>query len=40
MIFNLNEAGVEIIDVYFCPHHWDDNCDCRKPKPGLLFKAL
>jgi D-glycero-D-manno-heptose 1,7-bisphosphate phosphatase len=25
--------------VYHCPHGWDDGCDCRKPKPGLLFQA-
>ena len=22
--------------IYHCPHGPDDNCDCRKPKPGLL----
>lgn len=26
-------AGVEMIA--FCPHGPDDNCDCRKPKPGM-----
>ena len=25
--------------VYYCPHHPDDGCECRKPKPGLLMKA-
>jgi histidinol-phosphate phosphatase family protein len=40
---NMTEAlandGVEILDVYVCPHHWDDGCDCRKPKPGMLHQA-
>jgi len=31
--------GAEIEYIYFCPHHWDDNCDCRKPKPGMFFNA-
>jgi D-glycero-D-manno-heptose 1,7-bisphosphate phosphatase len=28
------------IDAFFvCPHHPDDACACRKPKPGLLHQA-
>jgi D-glycero-D-manno-heptose 1,7-bisphosphate phosphatase len=28
------------IDAFFiCPHHPNDGCDCRKPKPGLLLQA-
>ena len=32
-------AGGRIDDILFCPHHPDENCDCRKPKPGLIFQA-
>ena len=31
-------AGAEIDAVFFCPHAADDNCDCRKPKPGLFHE--
>lgn len=31
-------VGAEIDAVFFCPHMADDNCDCRKPKPGLLHE--
>lgn len=26
-------------DAFICPHLSDDNCNCHKPKPGLLKKA-
>ncbi len=26
-------------DFYYCPHHPDDYCSCRKPAPGLLYRA-
>ncbi len=29
-------AGADIDAIFFCPHSADDNCDCRKPKPGML----
>jgi len=29
-------AGGEIFDLFFCPHHPDEHCACRKPKPGLI----
>lgn len=33
------ETGYEIDAIYFCPHNWDDGCECRKPKPGMLYQA-
>ncbi|MBI5100286.1 MAG: lipopolysaccharide heptosyltransferase II [Nitrospirae bacterium] len=24
---------------YYCPHHPDEHCSCRKPEPGMLFEA-
>jgi len=26
--------------VYFCPHTPSENCECRKPKPGLILQAV
>ena len=26
--------------IYYCPHHPDDNCNCRKPNTGLFEKAI
>jgi len=35
----LEKQNATIDGVYFCPHNIEDNCNCRKPKPGLLLKA-
>ena len=35
----LARHGVAISDIYYCPHGWNDGCECRKPKPGLLYQA-
>jgi D-glycero-D-manno-heptose 1,7-bisphosphate phosphatase len=35
----IEEAGGRIDGVFMCPHAPEDSCDCRKPKPGLLFQA-
>lgn len=46
----LGKEGAYIDDLYYCPHHPDKGyagevaelkfiCECRKPKPGLFFKA-
>ena len=38
MAKTLGEQGGRIDAIFFCPHGPDDNCDCRKPKPGLLHE--
>jgi D-glycero-D-manno-heptose 1,7-bisphosphate phosphatase len=30
------QVGGRIDAVFFCPHTNNDNCECRKPKPGML----
>jgi D-glycero-D-manno-heptose 1,7-bisphosphate phosphatase len=34
--------GIVITDIFYCPHHPDftGDCDCRKPKPGLLLQGI
>jgi len=36
---DLLRYNAQIDRFYYCPHGWDDGCDCRKPKPGMLYKA-
>ena len=35
----LQNDDIEILDIYICPHHWNEECFCRKPKPGMLLQA-
>jgi len=48
---DLGQKGAYIDDLFYCPHHPDKGfdgerpefkivCDCRKPKPGLIFQAV
>ena len=39
MRHELARHGALIDATYYCTHHPDDGCDCRKPRPGLLLKA-
>lgn len=32
--------GAKIDAIYYCPHHPDEKCSCRKPETGLLKKAI
>jgi heptosyltransferase-2 len=36
----LQAAGGGLDAVYFCPHHPEDGCRCRKPNPGLVERAV
>ena len=35
----LEQVGGAIDAIYYCPHNWDEGCECRKPKPGMFFQA-
>jgi D-glycero-D-manno-heptose 1,7-bisphosphate phosphatase len=35
----LSEAGARVDGYYYCAHTRQDDCDCRKPLPGLLERA-
>lgn len=42
----LSSLGIDILDIHFCPHHpegvipeFSVDCECRKPKPGMLEQA-
>ena len=32
----LGQLGGRIDALFYCPHSADDNCTCRKPKPGMM----
>ena len=36
---DLAKSGAHIDAIYYCPHHPDDNCECRKPKPKMLLQS-
>lgn len=40
MVTELAKLGGHLDGIYYCPHHPATNCNCRKPKPGLLLNIL
>ena len=36
----VERAGGRIRHIYVCPHDCSDDCECRKPKPGMLLQAI
>lgn len=39
LVDDLARQGVPIEASYVCPHHPDAGCECRKPRPALLYRA-
>lgn len=35
----LEAVGGHLNGIFYCPHHPDDHCECRKPKPGLMHQV-
>lgn len=46
MDWSLADRGVDLDGIYYCPHHpegvgeFRQDCDCRKPKAGMLLQAI
>ena len=39
LVNEIESAGGRIDGVYLCPHTSEDNCPCRKPRPGMILQA-
>ena len=39
LVSELARKGCKIEAIYYCAHRPDENCECRKPAPGLILKA-
>ncbi|MDR1405524.1 MAG: HAD-IIIA family hydrolase [Candidatus Methanoplasma sp.] len=40
LISEIETEGGRIDDIFFCPHHPDDGCGCRKPETGMGIAAI
>ena len=47
MDWSMSDRGVDLDGIYYCPHHSEEgqgefkvDCECRKPKPGMLMNAI
>lgn len=39
MLDRLEYFGARIDGIFSCPHNSSEHCDCRKPSPGMLWRA-
>jgi D-glycero-D-manno-heptose 1,7-bisphosphate phosphatase len=39
MLSQFKKNEIKILDIFYCPHAPETNCDCRKPLPGMFIKA-
>jgi len=37
---SIKQRGAVIGGIHYCPHLASDNCSCRKPKPGMILRAI
>ena len=37
---DLEADGARLDAIYYCPHHPDDKCSCRKPATGMIERAV
>lgn len=35
----LNENRINVLKIYYCPHNDLENCNCKKPKTGMIDMA-
>ena len=40
MLVEIEQFGGKIDRIYYCPHLASLNCECRKPKSGMILKAI
>lgn len=39
MTEKIARVGLQLREIFICPHHPEQGCTCRKPAPGMLLRA-
>jgi D-glycero-D-manno-heptose 1,7-bisphosphate phosphatase len=39
LLKEVRAEGLDLLDIYYCPHLAAENCTCRKPLPGMILEA-
>lgn len=40
LLTRLEAEGARLDAIYYCPHHPNDDCRCRKPQPAMIHRAV